>query len=111
MPVHLGQDLHVVAMALDPRCPDEDGAERLGPNPVDLDVGLEARDLTAESIAPGRDVEEAKMLAVENDEPGAGPEDRAPGIRMCPDGAGEPVALDGLADRGALAAGDDQGVE
>src|SRR3954452_6648796 len=82
VPVHLGQDLDVVAEALDPRRPNEDGTEGLRSDAVDFDVGLKARDLPAEGVAPGRDVQEAEVLAVEDYEPCARPEDRTAGVGM-----------------------------
>ena len=47
--VHLGEHLHLVAVLLDPRRADEDGAQR--PDPVELEVGLEAVQLAAEGVA------------------------------------------------------------
>ena len=45
-------------------------------SPAQLEVGLERRDLPAERVAPHRDVDEAEVVAVEHDHPGARAEDR-----------------------------------
>src|SRR3954471_2321485 len=70
------EHLDVWAGVGDPRRPDEDGTHRLL-EPVDVEVGLEARALTAESVALDVDVDEAEVRAREHDHPGARPEDRA----------------------------------
>ncbi len=46
------------------------------PSPM-LEVGLEAVHLAAERVAPRPPVAEAEVVAVEDDHPGARPEDRA----------------------------------
>jgi len=61
---------------LDPRRADENGAQRLV-FPGDVEVGLERRDLSPEGVPPYAHVDEAKVLAVEHDHPGARAEDRA----------------------------------
>jgi hypothetical protein len=73
-----------------------------------LEVGLEALDLAAEGVAPCRVVAEAEVVPVEEDHPGAGAEDRAAELahRLV-----EAVEAHQPADRGRLAAGDDQTVE
>ena len=43
---------------------------------ADVEVGLEERDLAAERVAPHHDVDEAEVVAVEHDHPGARAEDR-----------------------------------
>src|SRR4051794_30833874 len=74
MPVDLGQHLDARPRLLDPRGADEDGAQR----PLvagDGEVGLERRDLTPEGVPTHGDVDEAEVVAVEHDHPGARPED------------------------------------
>jgi hypothetical protein len=51
------------------------------------------------------------MLGVADDHPGAGAEDRAPGLVVGPQRRLQAGRLDSLADGRALAAGDDQPVE
>src|SRR5690348_4630747 len=51
MAVELGEHLDLRAHLLDPRRADEDGAQRLVA-PVHGEIGLEARDLPAERVAP-----------------------------------------------------------
>ncbi len=50
---------------------------RNGSPVVDVEVGLEAVHLTAERVALGAVVAETEVVAVEDDHPGARPEDRA----------------------------------
>jgi hypothetical protein len=69
-------------MPLDPGGADEDRAQRLVADPVDLEVGFEALQLAAEGVAPGAGVEKAEVLGVADDQPGAGAEDRPPGLVM-----------------------------
>src|SRR4051812_27988451 len=62
--VDLRQHLDVRPEVVDPRRADEDRAER----PVlELEVGLERRDLPAERVAADGDVDEAEVVAVEDD--------------------------------------------
>src|SRR5206468_2469921 len=75
MPVHLRENLDALAGLLDPRGPDEHRTERLLAVSY-IQVGFEARDLPSERIAPYRDVGETKVVAVEQDHPRAGTEDR-----------------------------------
>src|SRR5262245_38480832 len=81
MPVDLRQDLDSLSDVFDPRRADEHGAQRPRVpeklrQPGDVEVGLERRDLTSEGIAAHADVDEAQVVAVEHDHPGARPEDR-----------------------------------
>src|SRR5437762_10400753 len=55
---------------LDPRRTDEDRVDRLR-LPLDVEVGLEARDLTAERVPRRLDVDEAEVVPVEHDHAGA----------------------------------------
>ena len=96
---------------LDPRRSNEDGPDRLGPQALHDQVGLEARELPAEGVSPRDDIDQAEVVAVADDHPGAGAEDRPPGMRVGADGLGEPVALDRFRDRRRLAAGDHEGLD
>src|SRR5690348_8149629 len=59
VPLVARQHLYPGAVALDPGGADEDRAQRLVADPLDLEVGLEALQLTAEGVAPGARVEQA----------------------------------------------------
>jgi hypothetical protein len=106
-----GQHLDPGPAALDPGGADEDRAQRLVADPIDLDVGLEALQLAAEGVALGGDVEEAEVIGVADDQPSAGAEDRPPGFVVGAQRWRQPGRLDALDDRRALAAGNDQAVE
>src|SRR4051794_26253765 len=108
VPVDRGEHGHVVAGLGDPRRADEDRAHRRAVHPREVEVGLEGADLAPEGVAFGADVHHAEVVAVEHDQPGARPEDRAV---EGPQGAGEAFALDAERHRGRLAAGDDQAIE
>jgi hypothetical protein len=111
VPLVAGQHLHPLAPGLDPGGADEDSAQRLVADPGDLEVGLEALQLAAEGVAPGGRVEEAEVLGVADDQAGAGAEDRPARLVMGAQRRLQPAGLDPLADRRALAAGDDEAVE
>jgi hypothetical protein len=96
---------------LDPGGADEDRAQRLVADPLDLEIGLEALQLATEGVAPGAGVEEAEVIGVADDQAGAGAEDRPPRLVVGAQGRLQPGRLDALADRRALAAGDDEAVE
>jgi hypothetical protein len=98
-------------VTLDPGSADEDRAQRLVADPLDLQVGLEALQLTAEGVAPGARIEESKVLAVADDQPGAGSEDRPAGLVVGPQRRLQPGRFDPLDDRRALAARDNKAVE
>src|SRR5829696_5172140 len=72
--VERGEDLDVRAGLAHPRRADEDAAQRLLVA-RELEVSLEACDLAAVRIAVHGDVHEPEMLPVEDDHPGARPED------------------------------------
>ena len=105
--VVLGQHLDVVTGLLDPGRADEDAAQRLGVA-LQLEVGLEARDLAAVGVAPHDDVQQPEVLAVEHDHPGAGAEDGPlePAQRLV-----DPVEAHQPRDRGRLAPRDHEPVE
>src|SRR3954447_17339062 len=107
MAVDLGEHLDVGSRFLEPRRPDEDGAQRLVAV-ADVQVGLEAAHLPAERVPPRGVVPEAEMVTGEDDHPRARPEDRAaePAHRLL-----EAVQPHEAADRGRLAARDDEPVE
>src|SRR5262249_2010751 len=107
MAVDLGEDLDVGPDLLDPRRADEDGAQR----PAlagELEVGLERGDLAPEGVPAHREVDEAEMVAVEHDHPGAGAEHRAPELAQRLVEAVEPHQA---RERRRLAARDDEPVE
>src|SRR5262245_42900453 len=74
--VERSDDGHGVAERADPRCTDEDAAER---NLVgrELDVGLEALHLPAERIPVHDEIRKVEVLAIDHDHPGAGAEHSA----------------------------------
>ncbi len=106
-----GQNLDAGPVALDPGGADEDRAQRLVADPLDLEVGLEALQLAAEGVAARDRVEEAEVVGVADDQPGAGAENRPAGPVMVAQSRLEPGDLDPLGDRRALAAGNDEAVE
>src|SRR5262245_44821363 len=59
--VHLGEHLDVRPGLLDPRRADEHGAQGLG-LPGELEIGLERRDLAAESVAAHAHVDEVEVV-------------------------------------------------
>src|SRR5262249_43083435 len=107
MAVDLGEHLDVGPDLLDPRRADEDGAQR----PAlagKLEVGLERSDRATEGVAPHRDVDEAEMVAVEHDHPGARAEHGPLELAQRLVDAVEPHQA---RERRRLAAGDDEPVE
>jgi hypothetical protein len=111
VPLVASQHLDAGAVALNPGGADEDRPQRLVADPLDSEVGLEALQLPAEGVAPGRGVDEAKVVSVADDQPGAGTEDRQTGLVVGMEPRLETGRLDALGDRRALAAGDDKSVE
>ena len=105
------EDLDILPGPLHPRGADEDRAQRLLPRPGHVEVGLEALQLAAEGVAASAHVEEAEVLGVADDQPGAGAEERPPGLVVGAQRRLQARRGDSLADRRALAAGDDQAVE
>src|SRR6187551_3789047 len=105
--VELGQHLDARADVPHARRADEDAAEG-PPVAVELEVCLEARDLAAVGIPVDLDVRETEVIAVDEDHPGTGAEDRPP---ERPDRLVEPVEPRELRDRRRLPAGDDEPVE
>src|SRR5262245_51382753 len=102
--VQLREHLHLARIAHARRA-DEDAAERLA---VELEVGLEARHLPSVGIPVDLEPDEAEVVAIEQDHPRAGAEDRPlePADRLL-----EPVEPHQACDRRRLAARDDQAVE
>jgi hypothetical protein len=98
-------------VALDPGGADEDRAQWLVADPLDLEVRLEALQLAAEGVATGAGVEEAEVLGIADDQPGAGAEDRPAGLMVGAQRRLQAGRLDAPDDRGALATGDDQPVD
>src|SRR6266851_6542412 len=70
----LGENLHV-ARRTHARRANEDAAQR-GAVTCQRKIGLEARDLTAIRVPVDLDVDEAEMVAVEDDQAGTGTQDR-----------------------------------
>ena len=73
-----------------------------------LEVGLEARHLAPVRVALDLEVDEAEMVSVEHDQPGARAED---GLLEAPDRVLEPVEPHQAHEGRRLAAGDDEAVE
>ena len=65
------EHVHAVTRVVEPRSPDEHRSEGLFAELVDDEIGLERGQLTPKSVAPHADVEQAEMVAVEHDHPGA----------------------------------------
>ena len=105
------QHLHPVAGPLHPGRPDEDRAQRLLPRPGHLEVRLEALQLPAEGVAPRGHVDEAEVLVIADDQPGAGAEDRPPRLVMGDQPRLESRRGDQPRHRRRLAARDHQAVE
>src|SRR3954447_9256248 len=105
--VEVGEHLHLRPDLADARRADEHAAQRLLV-PGEREVGLEAGDLAAGRVAAHREVDEPEVVAVEQDHPGAGPEDCAAEAR---DRLLEAVEADQAGHRGRLAARDDEPVE
>src|SRR5215211_6031060 len=105
--VQLREHLDAGSDAAHSRCPDEHASQRLGVA-VEFEVGLEARHLAAVGVPLHLEGDEAEVVAVEQDHPGAGPEHR-PG--EAPDRLLQPVEPDQPRDRSRLAARDDEPVE
>src|SRR2546427_7816425 len=74
VPVDRGEDLDVRPDIRDPRRADEDRVHRLG-LAFDVELRLEARDLTPEGVPHDLDVDEPEVVPVEHDHSGAGAED------------------------------------
>src|SRR5262249_22511779 len=73
--VEFCQHLHFRSGFAHARRADEDAAQRAGVT-VQLEVGLEARHLTPVGVAVDLEIDEIEVVAVEQDHPGARPEDR-----------------------------------
>jgi hypothetical protein len=106
-----GEHLDPGPAALDPGRADEDRPQRLVADSLDREVGLEALQLAAEGVAPGTGVDQTKVVGVADDQAGAGAENRLAGRVVGAQGRLQFRRLDPLADRRALAAGNDQPVE
>src|SRR3954469_5422174 len=75
VPVDLREHLDVRPDLGEPRCADEDRAQRrIAVN--DVEVSLERSHLPPERVALGPEIAEPEVVPVEDDHPGAGPEDR-----------------------------------
>ena len=103
----LGKHLDVLTGHPHPRRPDEDSAER-PLVPCELEVGLEGGHLAAVGIPVDLHVGKTEVVAIEDDHPGAGTQDRR---LERPDRLVEPVQLHQPHERRGLPARDDQPVE
>src|SRR5215218_1107299 len=105
--VQLGEHLDLGPGLAHTRRTDEDTAQRLV-LPFELEIGLEARDLSAVGVPVDGDVHEAEVLAVEDDHPRAGTEHRPtkPAQRVV-----QAVQPHEAHERRRLAAGNDQPIE
>ena len=104
--------------ALDDRCADEDAVDRRVAEDRHRQVRLEGVQLAPEGVALDRDVEQRQDrlvavgdLAREQDHAGAGAEDRRARRRQVEDRLAQAPAVDELAHRRALAAGQDEAGE
>src|SRR5215216_206984 len=77
----------------------------------DLELDLEARDLTTECVSLRGRVHQGEVLAIADDHARAGPQDRSRSVRVRADRRLQAIALDRLHDRRALTARDHQAVE
>ena len=102
-----GEHLDVDPGVGHPRRSDEDAPQRLG-LAVQMQVGLEARELPAVAVPLDLDVDEPEVSSVEQDHPGAGAEH---GSGELPDGVLQAVEPHQAHDRRRLAAGDHEPVE
>src|SRR3954454_12650346 len=110
MAVDLGEDFDAGAVLLDPRRPDEHrvhGLVEVG----EVEVGLERADLAAERVAPGLDVHQPQMVAVEHDQAGARAQHRRAGAHELPERLGQALGGDAQRHRRRLAAGQHEAVE
>src|SRR3712207_25493 len=105
--VELGEHLDARTRVGDPRRADENSAEWLGAV-RELHVRLEAPDLPAVRVSLDGEVDEAEVVTVEQDHPGARPED---GRGEAANRLLEPVEPGEPADRRRLPAGEDKAVQ
>ena len=103
----LGEDLNAGAVVGHARRADEDAAQRLVVA-VEVEIGLEARELAAVGVSIDLEVGKAEVSSVEQDHPGAGAEDR---LLEAPHRLLEPVEPHQPRDRRRLAARNDEPVE
>src|SRR5215211_2547586 len=109
--LYRGQDLDSLPVLLDPRCPDEHGAQRLFSEALDAQVLLEALQLAAERVAATDVVRDREVVPVADDHPGAAPQDGATGLVERRDRLVEALALHTHGDRRGLTAGNHQAVK
>src|SRR5204863_8449602 len=64
MTIDAGEHIDALAILVDPRRPDEHRPHRVGPDPVDLKLEFEARDLPAERVTSRRRVHEGQVRAI-----------------------------------------------
>jgi hypothetical protein len=114
--VENGQDLHPIRTN-DLRRPDKHGVEGLPAERLHVEVGLEAIDLTPKGVASDTDVHQMESIDLrvvasfgKKNCPGARTPDRHTALGAGDDGLAQVPPSEQAAQRGALAAGDDQGV-
>ena len=106
-----GEDLDAGAVLGDPRRADEDRAHGAALHVGEPQVLLEGVQLAPERVALGDDVHEPQVVAVEQDEPRAGAEDRLAGGVERAQRLDQALALDAEGHGRRLAAGHDEPVE
>ncbi len=111
MTLDLREDLHLGSVLGDPRGADEHPSQWSTLDSVNLQIGLEAAQLTSEGVALGEHVHNRQMLTVEHDQPGTRAEDRHIPSGQLAQGLGKPLALDAEGHRGGLPAGDHETVQ
>jgi hypothetical protein len=111
MRVHRGQDLDLGAVLSHPRGANEDGVHRAARDPGEVQIGLKGAQLASERVALGPYIEDAEVLAVKHDEPGAGPEDRCARRRQLSQRVPQSLPGDAQGYDRRFSTGDDQRVE
>ncbi len=113
-----GEHLHAAPRAGDDGRPDEDGAQRVGPEGGRVQVGLEAFDLGAVGVAVDGEVEDAETglvvardLGGQDDESGAASVDGKIVFEEIRERIEQPEADQQFADGRAFAAGKDEAVQ
>lgn len=110
LPIDLGEYLDAGPMLGDPGSANEDRSQRLIESPQ-LDIGLEAPDLTTERVTPRPDVHETEVIAVEHDQASTGAEDRRSAGGQIAQRHRQTVALDPQRHRRRLSAGQNERVQ
>jgi hypothetical protein len=109
--INAGQNLDIGAVISHPGGPDEDGVNGPPGDALEVKVGLERTELTAERVALGPYVEHPEVVTVEHDHPGTRSEDRIARTDELAQRIAESLALDPQAHHRRFAPGDDKRVE